>query len=430
MNKPVSELYNYYLQCGSVVNTDSRRITPGALFFALKGPNFNGNTYADDALAKGAKYVVVDEAAYVKDERYILVEDGLVALQQLANYYRHLLNIPFLAIGGSNGKTTTKELVAAVLSRQYKTFATKGNLNNHIGVPLTLLSIPVDTEVAVIEMGANAEGEIDLLCKIAEPTHGVITNIGLDHLEGFGSIEGVARANSELYYHLLKSNGVVFVNSNEEHLGRMAARFQNPVRYPNQGDYYHCRLLPAEFFVKVEAENGAVINTQMIGAYNFNNIATALCIGKFMNVPAAKAHQAVEEYVPSNNRSQLVRTERNTILLDAYNANPSSMKVAIENLANVKAESKAVILGDMLEMGKESEQEHRNLGRLLAANSLDKVLLCGKEMYYAHQEVPGSRHFAKKEDLVAWLNANPVEGACILVKGSRGSSLETLLTHL
>jgi UDP-N-acetylmuramoyl-tripeptide--D-alanyl-D-alanine ligase len=430
MTTSVETLYQLFTSAGKV-STDTRKIEPGSVFFALKGPNFNGNTYALEALAKGASYAVVDEKEYATDERIHLVDDVLESLQQLASYHRRRLGIPILAIGGSNGKTTTKELVAAVLSQKYNTFATKGNLNNHIGVPLTLLSLSKDVEVAIIEMGANGHGEIELLCQIADPTHGIITNIGLDHLEGFGDIEGVARANSELYYHLLKREGVVFVNTLEDHLTRMAARFKETVTYPSAGNYYHCTLIPGKFFVELQAEDGSHIKTNIVGDYNFNNIATALCIGKYFGVDPAKAHEAVANYRPANNRSQLLKTERNTILLDAYNANPSSMQAAVENLARLEAPYKALILGDMLEMGKDSEKEHRNMGKLIQSLGVfELVLLCGEEMLYAHQEAPGSKHFAKKADLVAWLTANPLEGASILIKGSRGMSLETLVTQL
>ncbi len=430
MTTSVETLYQLYTSAGKV-STDTRKIEPGSIFFALKGPNFNGNQYVAEALEKGASYAVVDEKEYATDERIYLVEEVLQSLQQVANYHRKQLGIPVLAIGGSNGKTTTKELVAAVISQKYKTFATKGNLNNHIGVPLTLLSLTKDIEVAIIEMGANGHGEIELLCQIADPTHGIITNIGLDHLEGFGDIEGVARANSELYYHLLKKEGVVFVNTQEEHLTRMAARFKDPVTYPAPGNYYQCRLLPGQFFVELEAEDGSHIKTNIVGDYNFNNIATALCIGKYFGVEPAMAHDAVANYRPANNRSQLLKTERNTVLLDAYNANPSSMQAAVENLARLQAPYKVVILGDMLEMGKDSEKEHRNMGKLIKSLGVfETVLLCGEEMKYAHEEAPGSRHFSKKANLVEWLNANPLQGASILIKGSRGMSLETLVPQL
>ncbi|SDM08040.1 UDP-N-acetylmuramoyl-tripeptide--D-alanyl-D-alanine ligase [Catalinimonas alkaloidigena] len=422
-------LYRHFQECGAV-STDTRRIPADSIFIALKGPRFNGNQFAAEALQQGACYAVVDERDAVVNERCLLVEDGLKALQNLARMHRRQLSIPVLAVGGSNGKTTTKELIAAVLGKKFRTFATRGNLNNHIGVPLTLLSIFADTEMAVIEMGANAPDEIDLLCRIAEPTHGIITNVGLDHLEGFGSHEGVIRANGELYDYLAQHEGMAFVNTNEPDLVRMAEVLRYLTKYPNPGDFYHCTLLPSDFFVKVQAEDGTEIQTQLFGRYNFPNIATALCIGKYFEVPPADAHAAIADYVPKNNRSQLVQKDHNTILLDAYNANPSSMQAAVENLAHLKAAHKTVILGDMLEMGHESESEHRKLGQLLQRLHFDTVLLCGHEMQYAHREAPGSHWFADRQALKAWLADHPIRDSYVLLKGSRGIGLEEVVEGL
>ena len=422
----IAEIYKKYLQC-SGVSTDTRQIGKESMFFALKGANFNGNTFAGNALQTGASYAVIDEEKYQTDERFILVPDVLLALQQLANYHRRQFSIPFIAITGSNGKTTTKELVNAVLSAKYKAYATKGNLNNHIGIPLTLLAIKADVEIAIIEMGANHQKEIEGYCKIAEPTHGLITNIGKAHLEGFGGFEGVKKGKGELYDYLLKTNGTAFINSGNEIL-KSISKFDKPVYYPQKGDFYSCSFAEASPFIKVQAENGELVTTQIIGAYNFENIAAALCIGKYFNVPAEAANKAVAGYDPQNNRSQAVSAGTNTLVMDAYNANPSSMKAAIENFARVEAKNKAVILGDMFELGEESKGEHENLGKLLASltGSFSKVLLVGKQMLYAKEQLPSANYFETKDALMDWLKQNHFQHYTILIKGSRGMGLEVV----
>ncbi len=422
----IAEIYKKYLQCLGV-STDTRQIGKESMFFALKGANFNGNTFANSALQIGASYAVIDEEKYQTDERCILVSDALLALQQLANHHRRQFSIPFIAITGSNGKTTTKELVNAVLSAKYKAYATKGNLNNHIGIPLTLLAIKPDVEIAIIEMGANHQKEIEGYCKIAEPTHGLITNIGKAHLEGFGGFEGVKKGKGELYDFLLKTNGTAFINSSNEIL-KSISRFDEPVYYPQKGDFYSCSFAEASPFIKIQAENGELVTTQIIGAYNFENIAAALCIGKFFNVPAEVANKAVAAYDPQNNRSQAVSAGTNTLVMDAYNANPSSMKAAIENFAKVEAKTKAVILGDMFELGEESRGEHENLGKLLASltGSFSKVLLVGKQMLYAKEQLPSANYFETKDALMDWLKLNHFQHYTILIKGSRGMGLEVV----
>jgi len=424
-------LYTLFLQ-NPLISTDTRKIQPQSIFFALKGANFNGNQFAKEALGKGALYAVIDEKDYQLDERYILVEDVLAALQALARKYRDSFKIPFIAVGGSNGKTTTKELIYKVLSKKYKTFATQGNLNNHIGVPLTLLSIPKDTEMAVIELGANHIGETAELCQIANPDYGIITNIGLDHLEGFGNLEGVAQANSELYYHLLKNNGKIFLNTNEEHLVRMANRFpkEQILTYPNTDNYFSATLLPSEFYLKYQTEGSQTTDTQLIGKYNFANIATALCMGKYFEVPSQLANQAIAEYTPSNNRSQLLQKGSNTVILDAYNANPSSMKEAIDNLDAITNPHKVVMLGQMNEMGTYSQQEHENLGKLLASKNIQTVVLYGEEMKYALSYLPKAYYFTDKFSLHNWIQDTKLENSLILIKGSRGAKMETVLDFL
>ena len=381
-------------------------------------------------MAKGARYAVVDEEAFAKDERYIVVKDGLEALQNLARHHRSQLTIPIVGLTGSNGKTTSKELVHAVLSKKFKTFATKGNLNNHIGVPLTILAIDSSIELAVVEMGANHVGEIALLSSIANPTHGFITNIGKAHIGTFGGFDNIVRGKSELYHHLITHNGTVFINSLNPILSNMAKRFAKPYFYPQAGDYYHCDLVGADPFVKIKAENGDEVLSKLAGAYNFENIATALCIAKFFGVDDKAANQAIADYTPGNMRSQIVKKGSNVIVLDAYNANPSSMQAAIENLASMQAAKKVAIVGDMFELEEEAEKEHEALGELLAQKGFDEVYLCGSLMQAASKQLPHAFYFEKKEELIKHLQNRPIEGATILIKASRGIGLETVLDHL
>lgn len=425
----IEKLYRKYRESGKV-STDTRQILPGSVFFALKGDKFNANEFAAEALAKGASAVVVDEAKYAIDDRYFLVDNSLEALQKLARHHRDQLKIPVVGLTGSNGKTTSKELINAVLSKKFKTFATKGNLNNHIGVPLTILSIDDSIELAIIEMGANHVGEIALLSSIANPTHGVITNIGKAHIGTFGGFENIIRGKSELYQHLITTNGQVFINSKNEILSNMAKRFSKPLFYPATGDYYHCELLASDPFLKIKAENGDEITMQLVGGYNFENAAVALCIGKFFGVDEKLANQAVAEYVPGNMRSQIVKKGSNTIILDAYNANPSSMTAAIENLAAMNVDRKVAIVGDMFELEEEAEAEHRAIGRLLKQKNFDRVYLCGKLMHSAQQEFPNAILFEKKDDLISELKKNPIQNSTVLVKASRGIGLETVVDSL
>lgn len=425
----IISVYEKFLACGKV-STDTRKIDHGALFFALKGDHFNANQFAEDALNKGASYVVIDEVKYKKDDRFILVEDVLATLQELARHHRRQLDIPVLGINGTNGKTTTKELVHAVLSKKYKALATRGNLNNHIGVPLTLLELNEHHEMAIIELGANRVGEIAALCAIAEPTHGLTTNIGKAHMEGFGGLEGAIRGESEQYHYLIQTKGTVFINSRNEILSNMAKRFEHPYFYPASGDYFSCQLLGADPFIRYRHENGAEVQTQLIGTYNFENIAAALCIGKFFGVPAEEANQAVSEYKPENKRSQIVQRGSNTIILDAYNANPDSMQAAIKNLDAMSAVHKVAILGDMYELGEDSPREHAAIGSLLNECRLDQIYLCGKLMVDAHKVCPEAKFFETKQDLTDYLKVNPIAESTILLKASRGIALETVLELL
>ncbi len=425
----IEKLYAKFLESGQV-STDTRQITPGSIFFAIKGDRFNANTFASQALEKGALYVVLDESEYATDDRCIMVNNVLETLQKLARHHRNQLKIPVIGLTGSNGKTTSKELLQAVLSKKYKTYATKGNLNNHIGVPLTLLAIDKTIEIAVIEMGANHLGEIAFLCSISNPTHGFITNIGRAHIGMFGGFENILRAKSELYQHLINHGGTVFINSQNEILANMAKRIKDPVFYPGKEDYYHGELIDADPFVKIKAENGNQVQTKLIGAYNFENIMAALCIGKYFKVDSIQSNQAVENYEPGNMRSQMVKKGSNTIILDAYNANPSSMQAAIENLAAMKSNGKVLILGDMFELEEEAEKEHKLIGKLIQEKKFENVYLCGSLFKSALSELPSAKYFENKKDLVEELKNNPLTNATILVKASRGIGLETIVEYL
>jgi UDP-N-acetylmuramoyl-tripeptide--D-alanyl-D-alanine ligase len=425
----IDELYKKFLETG-VVSTDTRQIKSGSIFFALKGDRFNANEFAAQALEKGASYAIIDEPKYVSGERTVLVNDVLQSLQELAAYHRKQLTIPFVGLTGSNGKTTSKELLNAVLSKKFKTCATRGNLNNHIGVPLTVLAIDKTYEMAVIEMGANHLGEIALLCNIAQPTHGFITNIGKAHIGTFGGFENIVRGKSELYQYLLQSNGTVFVNSGNEILANMAKRFSKPFFYPAKGDYYHCEFIGADPYVKFTAENGEEIQTTLLGRYNFENIASALCIGKYFGVDPSVANRAIAEYVPGNMRSQVITKNSNTIILDAYNANPSSMKAAVENLAAMNAERKVLIVGDMFELEEEAEKEHQELGKLIQRLGFNEVYLCGHFMKIAQVEIPSAKHFGTLQDLILALKENDFSNSVILIKASRGIGLEAVVEHI
>lgn len=408
------------------VSTDTRKIEPGQIFFALKGPNFNANKMAKEALQKGASFAVIDDPDYKNDDRCLLVDDALTTLQKLANHHRRQFNIPVLAITGSNGKTTTKELVHAVLAQKYNTLATSGNLNNHIGVPLTLLRLNETTEMAIVEMGANKIGDIKELTEIAEPTHGIITNIGKAHLEGFGGFEGVLRAKTELFDFLKNQKGTVFINTANPVLSNLTKRFTEPVLYPQKGDFLHVSLINANPVVVYQDENGEQVATQMTGKYNFDNITTALCIGKYFEVEAEKANQAVSAYQPSNNRSQVIKKGSTTIYLDAYNANPTSMANALENFSELEAEKKVVILGDMYELGSESEAEHLELGKYACKLKFDLIIFIGKHVAVSHQACPNSLYFESKEKFEENFTINDLNNSFILIKASRGMALETL----
>lgn len=447
----IDQLYAKFQECTGV-STDTRRITPGCLFVALKGPSFNGNQFAEQAVAAGARYALVDDPAIAEKNlnQFLLVPDGLTALQELARHHRQTLNVPVIGLTGSNGKTTTKELIAAVLSKKYRTYATLGNLNNHIGVPLTILALNEQYEMAVVEMGANHQKEIELLCSIAQPTHGLITNVGKAHLEGFGGVAGVRKGKGELYDYLIQHGKTVFINSRDKILmamyrerlknTRSETTFAEAVFYPTAevaaveaseevpgGPFSLLQESPVVIFRDAV---GQEVTTHLPGRYNFENVLAALAIGDYFGVPPEAASHAVADYNPTNNRSQVIAKGTNTVLLDAYNANPSSMAAAIRQFAAMPANRKAVILGDMYELGTESEAEHAALGKLIADSKFDLVILAGKDIRYALGYLPKAYYFPDKFSLHNWLMDNPMTDTYVLVKGSRGMSLETVVPFI
>lgn len=423
----IEQLYSIYEQHRSV-QTDTRKLKANDIFFALKGGNFNGNEFAARALEMGAAFAVVDEAAYFTvPDRMMLVDDALTALQQLALHHRKQLNIPFLAITGTNGKTTTKELINAALSAGLKTYATVGNLNNHIGVPLTILSILPGVEMAVVEMGANHQQEIAGYCQIALPTHGIITNIGKAHLEGFGSEEGVKKAKGELYDFLRANNGTVFVCNDYGYLLEMTHGIPQIITYgSNEADYVG-EAIADSAFLAVEVRGSSqvgFIQTQLVGAYNFPNVMAAVAVASHFNVPETAIAPAIAHYTPSNNRSQVIKQGSNTIIMDAYNANPSSMRAAIENFAGIQADKKVLLLGAMMELGTDSAKEHQDLVTLLERTHWEAVVLVGgdfKKVTHPYIFLENATEAGK------WLQQQQYQDTHILIKGSRSTGMEKVL---
>lgn len=427
-------LYDYYLE-NPVISTDTRNITPGCIFFALKGDLFNANEFASQAIEKGAAYVVVDEEKYATNSQCLLVEDVLSTLQDLARHHRKQLNIPVIGLTGSNGKTTSKELVNAVLAERYKTFATFGNLNNHIGVPLSILSITDEVQIAVIEMGANHQKEIELLCTIAQPTHGIITNVGMAHLDGFGGFEGVKKGKAELYTYLKETHGYTFINRDNPHLLEMstAAGLNKLIYYGTEnGNTIKGTLKSSDPFIEVDWTNHEVsssVKTNLTGSYNFENILAAICIGDFFDMSPEEINTGLSNYQPKNNRSQLTKTEKNTVICDFYNANPSSMTAALKNIAVLSADKKTAILGDMFELGPESAGQHELIAKQAAESSLDQIIFIGKDFFHYKNDVKGI-FFETPAEAAIFLQENPVEDHLVLLKGSRGMKLENLLQYL
>ena len=425
----IEELYQHFKQC-SAVSTDTRKIEEGCLFFALKGDNFNGNNFASQALSSGAKYCVIDEKQYATDERYLVVEDVLKALQQLATYHRKQLKIPIIALTGSNGKTTTKELINAVLSKKYDTTATQGNLNNHIGVPLTLLQMKESTEIGIVEMGANHPNEIGLLCEIAHPNYGLITNFGKAHLEGFGSIEGVIKAKSELYDYLMAHQKTIFVNENDHLQVRQTLDSKNVYKFGLLTSLdTMLEIIDTQPYVTLRY-NQSVIKSRLTGNYNFNNIAVAIAIGSYFDVDPKDIISAIENYTPTNNRSQIIEKDSNTIIMDAYNANPTSMLAALENFKQLHQERKIIFLGDMFELGQTAEIEHQFIVDYLEKNDLGKVYLIGKNFFKTKVQLAKIEKFETFDDLKLNIQNHPVKDSFLLIKGSRGMALERILELL
>lgn len=423
-----TSLYHIFLQYPKVY-TDTRQAVPDSIFFALKGPSFDGNQYAQEALEKGAAYAVVDDAtiASKNPEKLLLVDDALTSLQALAKHHREQFNIPFVAITGSNGKTTTKELVAAVLSSHFRTSTTVGNLNNHIGIPLTLLRIPKDTEIAVIEMGANHQKEIESYCTYVQPTHGIITNCGKAHLEGFGGIEGVRKGKGELYDFLRKNKGTIFMYNDYDYLHSMSSGVHEIVGYGTKEGAIIGQSLTSNPFLTVGISKGIQFNkihTHLVGDYNLPNVLCAVAIGKYFNVPDEKILSAIESYNPTNNRSQWMELGGHKIILDAYNANPTSMQAAISNFAALPEENKLVCLGGMMEMGDASLEEHEFLIKNLEQHKWSEVILVGGDF----NKVPHNYHFFETaEQAVAWMKQQQFKKSTILIKGSRTMRMETIL---
>ncbi|MBO7277822.1 MAG: UDP-N-acetylmuramoyl-tripeptide--D-alanyl-D-alanine ligase [Bacteroidales bacterium] len=437
-DEEIKELYSHYLKNPSI-STDSRNIKQGDIFFALKGENFDGNEFVFKALELGASLVVCDNEEIIQrnnllNERNNLLNqrkkiffcrNSLTTLQNLAKYHREQLSTTIIGITGTNGKTTTKELIHCVLSKKFKTLATKGNLNNHIGVPLTLLSIPQDTEIAIVEMGANHLGEIGFLCEIAQPDMGIVTNIGTAHIEGFGSVENIVKTKKALYEYVKTQSqkySHIFVNIDDEFLKNETYDKKTTYSLKNQANII-AKATTQNAYAQITYQN-QTITSSLIGIYNAYNILAALTIGEYLKVEFELIKQAIEEYTPSNNRSQVLKTENNTLILDCYNANPSSCKAAIESFANTEAKNKIVFMGAMKELGEVSKQEHQNISELIQSKNFDRVVLIGEE--YKDVASKGIEWFATSEELKTYLIENKISSSTILIKGSRSTKMEVL----
>ena len=416
----IKNIYSIFKQYPCIC-TDSRKITKGAIFFALKGGNFNGNEYASKAIKEGCAYAIVDEKEYATDVKVILVDNVLKTLQKLATHHRKQLNIPIIGITGTNGKTTSKELIKGVLNSQLNTYATKGNLNNHIGVPLSILEINNQHEIAIIEMGANHQKEIEFLCNIARPTHGTITNIGSAHLEGFVNLQGVINAKNELYQFITNTDGQLFVNSDDELLVNLSKGISKST-YGEIGDVKG-KIISSTPFLNLNYQK-STISSKLIGSFQFSNIMLAICIGNYFNISTSNIKKSIENYIPTNNRSQIIVTKNNTLILDAYNANPSSMKAMLISFVEREYSNKICILGDMLELGKQSEKEHQKIVSLCEKLNLDCYYI-GEEFKKVNQY-----SFKSRENFEDKLNAESISNKIILLKGSRRIGLEKLVDYL
>lgn len=430
----LENLYQLYRK-HPVICTDTRNIRKDCIFFALKGDNFDANAFAAAALEAGAAYAIIDDKAYLTSDRTILVENVLSTLQDLARYHRCQLTIPVIGLTGSNGKTTTKELINAVLSEKFKTFATKGNLNNHIGVPLTVLSIRSDVEIAIVEMGANHKKEIEFLCSIAQPTHGLITNIGHAHLDGFGGLEGVKEGKSELYKWLAAHDGITYIYKDNAILMELAQNtgLQNLIFYGQDSmNAISGNLQASDPFLEIawsKAGKKYQTKTNLTGSYNFENILGAICIADFFGLTPTEINNGLSAYQPRNNRSQLTQTTHNQVICDFYNANPSSMEAALKNLKDLTADRKVAIIADMFELGEESLALHQKIASLVLKLGFDETILIGKDFYAAKHE-PEGHYFPDTKSAMEYIQADPVKDSLVLLKGSRGMALEQILPLL
>ena len=424
----IENLYEIYLKYPSV-QTDTRKLKAGDLFFGLKGPSFNGNAFARQAIESGAAFAVIDDPSCQIPDKTILVDDVLTALQQLARHHRMQFSIPFIAITGSNGKTTTKELIHAVLSKKYKTYTTEGNLNNHIGVPLTILKIRKDAEMAIIEMGANHLKEIASYCTIAMPTHGLITNCGKAHLEGFGGEEGVRKGKGELFDYLRIAKGTAWVMWDYEYLREMSKGIPEIYTYGTKDAAIEGNVSVADPYLEVKFVKGyeGIIKTSLVGGYNLPNVLAAVAAGIYFSVPGQLVKEAIEAYQPTNSRSQLLQKGKSSVILDAYNANPTSMKAAIDNFAGSAAKNKILVLGSMAELGESSVAEHENIIREIAKHTWRYVLLVGNNFKLVSHPY---QQFESAEEAGKWLKEQHVENASILIKGSRSMQMEKVLDYI
>jgi len=425
----IASIHKLFLKCNSVA-IDTRKIVPNALFIALKGENFDANTFALEALNRGASYVIIDNENYYIDSRTIVVQDSLIALQDLARFHRKYLNLPILALTGSNGKTTTKELIHVVLSKKYSTKATLGNLNNHIGVPLTLLSFNSATEIGIVEMGANHKKEIAFLCEIANPDYGYITNFGKAHLEGFGGVAGVIEGKSEMYQNIQANQKIAFINANdpiqvEKSKGLNTYSFGI---HPSKVDV-SISAIEANPFVSIKYHDFQ-IKTHLIGLYNANNISAAIAIGSYFSVEDVAIKEAIESYIPENNRSQLLTKNSNEILLDAYNANPSSMLVALQNFLQIEKSNKVIIIGDMFELGEESLAEHQSIINYLKSNESVECYFIGNDFYSNKIEQSNFKFYKDFNSFAEYLQTTKFSNSILLIKGSRGMALERVLDYI
>lgn len=424
-----NQLYRLFKECAGVC-TDTRKIKKNTMFFALKGESFNGNKFAETAINLGAKYAVVDEDLEFSSPAIIKVDNTLKALQALASFHRTTLKTPIIALTGSNGKTTTKELINAVLSTQFNIIATKGNLNNHIGVPLTLLEIDKNTDIAVVEMGANHQKEIEFLCELAQPDYGLITNYGKAHLEGFGGVEGVIKGKTEMYVYLKSKYKTVFYNAEDTIQSEKISDYSSTFKFSTKGNGdVNLQLVDTDPTLSIMFEDN-LIKTNLTGAYNFNNVAYAILIGKYFKISDEKIKKGIEGYIPQNNRSQILKTNRNKIVLDAYNANPTSMALALESFEKMKHPNKIAILGDMFELGKAAQEEHQNIIKLLETSPINRAVLIGKHFYSCSKNVESIIQFETFEEGYQYIKTSEISNAQILIKASRGMALERLLELL